>query len=616
MNRKRRFKAGLRRVFGWLLVSLFIQVLLVSLAFAMEDPRQEMKRLLEEAPSLSSYPAVKALVLSRSVENRLLADGSMERKTRWIILYRGSLPEGWQTWRLPAPEGGTARFVRAERYSVLAIEKADRLGISEGGNGVAVLRIPESSGESILYVETAQVFPRRFELDDLVSLELDLPQWELSIEVTVPEGSRLSWAASGIGQPERSREKGIERFSWNAKNLPPMPKRTLLDRGIPALGFSLKSGLVTSLRTVQDIEKGSSRLPQRLSRLLSGKNPEKTARDFVAALTAGDNMETVLPKESVRTPGGVFPENGPWTEWERTLFAAHGLKSLGWSVRTWWLPAIPVGPEPPAGIALWTSPVLEVSAPRSGQSFFFTARPDGVFGRTPSWLYGATLYRLEGDNVLKTKIPEGSPSGNRLSAKWQLKLDEAGFARGKLLVELKGGWDFLLRDGERSLGERALRLLQDLLSGTPFASGMGELKFSESTSGIEISVPVNGLLGIASQKDLLVQFPSVSIPGIREILEETGTVKLRFPFSVRQELVLELPAGFRVLEPPSLKRRTVGRTAVEETFRNIEKKSRVETEQLVTVSASGFEQNEAAGLKDTLAQVLRWATNSIPLRKR
>jgi hypothetical protein len=260
--------------------------------------------------------------------------------------------------------------------------------------------------------------------------------------------------------------------------------------------------------------------------------------------------------------------------------------------------------------------VLEVSLSKGGPSFFFTAKAETVSGKTPSFLNGATLYRLDGETVLKTKIPEGGASGNRLTAKWQLQLDETGYARGKLLLQIKGGWDSLLRNTEESLAERAMALTREMVSATPFVSGMGEPKISESGNGIEILVPIDGLLGIASQKDLLVRFPAPNVPGIRDLLEEDGRVKLRFPFSVRQEFSLELPKGFRVLEPPSLKKKSTGKITVEETFRNNEKKARVEAEQLLTVSASSFDENEAPALKDSLAQILRWGTNSIPLRRR
>ncbi len=52
-------------------------------AFAATDapfPMQEIKRLVEEAPRLSSYPGKEAVVLSRHLDYRLLADGSMEKR--------------------------------------------------------------------------------------------------------------------------------------------------------------------------------------------------------------------------------------------------------------------------------------------------------------------------------------------------------------------------------------------------------------------------------------------------------------------------------------------------------------------------------------------------------
>jgi hypothetical protein len=607
--------------FAWIFLPIFLLFLVGSTADAFgPDPRPDVKRLLEEAPSLSSYPGKMAVVLSRHVSNRLLADGSMERTTRWVLLYKGLLPERWQTWTVAAPEGGSAGFAKAETYSVPAVNRIGSLEVSEfrdGGGKGASLKVPEAQEETVLLIETVQTFPRRFDLDDHVWVELDLPQWELRIDVEIPRGTKLNWAGAGVGQPERTQERGVERYSWTAKNLPAGQELSILDNGRPSLGFSLKGGLVSSLEALREVENGTMEIPKELKGLLSGRNPEKSGTLFLASLNNEANWDGRLPENWVRPASATsLREEEAKTEWESTLMARTGLKSIGWNVTTWWLPAIPVSENLPAGISQWTSPVLEVAPPGAGKTFLFKAGAASSPGRTPSPLIGATLYRLEGEKVIKTRVPEGSASGNRLSARWELALDEAGFANGKLWIQLRGGWDYLLRTKGKASPEKALGLVREMLASTPFLSGMGEPELSESGGGLQIRVPVRGLLGIASQKDLLVRFPATSLPGLKEILEETGRITLRFPFSIQQEYALSLPKGYHVLEPPASRGKSIGKITVEESFRYREKRDLVEAGQLVSITASRLDENGISALKDSLAQALRWGTNSIPLRKR
>jgi hypothetical protein len=214
------------------------------------------------------------------------------------------------------------------------------------------------------------------------------------------------------------------------------------------------------------------------------------------------------------------------------------------------------------------------------------------------------------------RIPEGSASSNRLSARWELDLDDAGFATGKLVVQLRGGWDYLLRTGADTSREKAAELAREMLANTPFLSGMGTPELTESASGLRIAVPVRGLLGISAQKDLLVRFPATGLSGAREILEERGNSSLRFPFSIQQEFLIRIPSGYRVLEPPALRGKNAGRVTVEETFRSREKKGILEASQLVGIAVSRLDESGLTALNEALVQALRWGTNSIPLRKR
>ncbi|MCK7470664.1 MAG: hypothetical protein MZU95_07635 [Desulfomicrobium escambiense] len=100
-------------------------------------------------------------------------------------------------------------------------------------------------------------------------------------------------------------------------------------------------------------------------------------------------------------------------------------------------------------------------------------------------------------------------------------LDPAGSASGNLEVQLRGGWDYLLRTGTTVSPEKTETLVREMLAPTPFLSGMGTPELTESGGGLRILVPVRGLLGIATQKDLLVRFPATAL------LESGNSLKAR-----------------------------------------------------------------------------------------
>lgn len=582
------------------------------------NPRLEMVRLLEEAPSLSSYPGMNAVILSRHQKNRLLADGSMEKNTRWVLLYNGAMPEGWKSWTVPAPEGGSSGIVRAELYSVPDVKLARTLGIKESlderEKGASV-NIPEAREDSLLYIETVQRFPRRFDVDDQVWVALDMPQWELQVEVEVPRGAKMNWAGSGIGQPDKKQEMGTDRYVWAEKNLPARQGLSILGSGRSSLGFSLKNGLQASLENLKELETRPFPVPRKLMPLLSGKDHEKAGFRLLEALNDAQSNDGFLPPNWLRPATAPVLGEGPWTDWEATFIALGGLRSLGWTATVWWLPSIPVNENVPAGNSLWAFPVIEATPP-GGKTFLFKRGTGFGPGKTPSDLIGATLYRPGEGEALAMTVPEGSGSTNRFSARWDLVLDQGGFAAGNLVIQLRGGWDYLLRTGTTVSPEKAEALAREMLAPTPFLSGMGRPELTESGSGLRILVPVRGLLGIAAQRDLLVRFPATALPGVRELLESKGNSKLRFPFSIQQEFLIKVPSGFHLFEPPVVRTKDSGKVTVVETFRNRENKGLVEASQVVGIAASRLDENGFIAMNESLVQAVRWGANSIPLRKR
>jgi len=147
----------------------------------------EVARLAREAPSLEQFPGAGGLVLQRRAEYALRADGSLEKKERWIVQLTRTIPDSWLTWEIPVPPGGEARILLAGLYGIpfgnlqspLIPLQMDREGIS-----VLQLRIPYRGDQVALVLEYQQIFPRRFDVGDFL--------W---LQKIFPSGSRRSWLA-------------------------------------------------------------------------------------------------------------------------------------------------------------------------------------------------------------------------------------------------------------------------------------------------------------------------------------------------------------------------------------------------------------------------------------
>lgn len=573
---------------------------------------RDLGRLASEAPSLAAFPDSPGVVWLRQVRYSLLADGTLERGERWLLLAGERLPESWSLWRVPVPPGGSARVEEGGWYNPLTSQKEGDLTVvtrKEPGMDFLEIRVPREAAGRVVALSTVQRFPGRTNVDGVLFLALDLPVWEQSVVVEVPGDKRLYWTARGVGEPRKTSDRGTDRYEWTLRNQAPWQGGSLVEDRRPALAFSLRKGLEGALASLGDREVALRTVPLPGAWNALSRSPNVAGRgEKLLQHLAGVPSLPGLPWYWIRT---APPEQGPWTEGERTLLASAWLRRLGWTVSVWWQPLLPAKEDGPATDLLWLRPVLEVSAPGVPSTFYFPGQAAALGQLAPN-LYGQTLYRLEGEKVLSRELPRGDAKDHRLSVRWTFGLNDLGVGEGTLEMTVRGAWvDLLAPEGlptpEKLEGWMAQRLL---LSGPRLRTERSVLE--PLPSGFRLRTQVRGALGIAQGPVLLLRLPT-AVPALLETLLKTPPpYTLRFPFILEQDVTVALPPGYEMLAAPPL---NMGE-GLQQKLVVWPKKGSLEAENRWIVKGGAVDAARARTLGEQLVQVLRTLEQGIPLKKR
>jgi len=572
----------------------------------------EVMRLAREAPTTSSFGDVPGMVWLREMRYRLEANGDMVRESRWVVLLGPGVSEEWRTWQIPVPEGGNASVSEAALYSVplgrlvspLLPQEQDRKGVR-----IVEVRVPPLEEQTALALAYTQVYPRRLNVDDLIWLELDLPQWEQRYVVDVPRNAAFLWGGEGVPGPEKSQAGAGDRYSWLIMNRTAWKGASLLAKERPALAFSLRKGRFESLRPLAELEAISIPSPEgNFARAATMSNGARAGESLLAAMNTEKTLLSGVPWDWVRSAEEI-PSEGPWTPWERVLVLKAWLQRVGWKAVVWWLPALPFAEDAPATSRAWLRPVLECTPPNGG-SFYCDLGQNVAAGNVPPSLRGKTLYRAAGLGVESRAVPGGALEEHRLSLEWILSMDQTGMSQGTFDVTVRGGWVDLFSPGGVPEGAQILSLLPRPV-GSAFVFGAPSLQ--TYSYGYRVSFPVRGVLGIPASGQVLVRMPAVELPWLRALEQEQFPLRLRFPFVVEQKLDLSLPEGYRMLSlPPS--REGEGRIALKETLRFSEKRHAVVGETKLVVKAEQIDASMGEALRQFVAAWASWGSKMLPVR--
>jgi len=574
--------------------------------------QEEVSRLAREAPSLEQFPGMGGLVLQRRAEYALRADGALEKNERWIVQLTQRTPDSWLHWEIPVPPDGEARVLLAGLYgmpfgnlqSPLIPLQIDREGIP-----VLQVRVPYQGDRLVLVLEYQQIFPRRFDVGDFLWLQKDLPIWEQEIVARVPREASLYWEGVGVSAPSVESSETQDSYVWRKINNPPWAGAGLVAEGRPSLAFSLRRGILGGLKTLEAYEKQSYPEPEGIFRhIASDSKPHRRGKGLLDELNKNSYLLQDIPSRMVRN-GADFPSQGPWTSWERTLLAQSWLRKVGWQVALWWVPVFPLSENVPATQDLWLEPVLECNPP-GDTPFLYLFGQTVEYGKTPSSLWGKTLYRVSGLEVQTKRVPEGNLEDHRLTLAWNLSMDARGEAEGFLDLYVRGGWVDLFGEEAARDPEEALRMVE---WSVPFSLA-GEISKESYAYGYRVHAPLAMKLGIPGSGQVLAKIPGGDLPWIREVLGQTPPFSLRFPFVLEHKLMLRLPENFRMLGKLSTPEIS-GSIALKGSFYYNKRHNYIEGERKAMVKPTVMDLSRNEIFRSVLQGWERWKTIFVPLKE-
>jgi hypothetical protein len=580
---------------------------------------EEILRLRREVPSLGAFKGVSGLVWLSSYDYLLRPDGTMQKTRRYLVMLSDEGDaEGADSMVLPHPSGrgATLGILEAAWYDPETGERGGDLpSVVLGGDGVSAteVRFPPEARGRIAAIETAEEIPRRFFLDDVLPMAGDLPVWEQTVRVELPEGMSLYWEGAGIREPLRHKEGGVERVVWTVMNQPVWRSTGVLQEIRPTLIFSLQRGIMNGLKALS-APGGSFRIPPVPASVASGRsNLTKVGANLAEYLSARRLVLGGYEPVEVRD-GSNIPPDGPWTTGERALIAEKWLQSLGWDARAYWSQKLPVGPDGPSSSSLWEQPVLRILQDGGRESFFCPGgTPD--FGKLQPSLYGSVVYRVDGADLERPVLPWGSASDHTLTQMWRLGLDDMGIATGTLDLTVTGAWvGVMLGGADAGADGMAEAIAGNMEFGVPGLS-MTPSSFRRAGSGYRFSFDVRAQLGIVSGNDMLMRLPGGRPRGFDGIPEGSGAFSFEFPFVFEQSAVISTPPGYRALMLPSDVQNGDSKAMLTESIVHWTKSRRVEASAVWTVRSASVEESASGRVRGQLDLAVKWPETTIPLRK-
>jgi hypothetical protein len=608
-----------RLIFELAVIAIFLSLSVSEAISADWDARKDVIRLSKEAPSLAAFPGVDEVTWLSAYSYSLRPDGGMEKVHRRLELLGGNLEErgapGPVSIPFPSAPDASLEVTAAawhnpstgEEEGSLETVYYDRDGVRE-----AEIAIPEEALGSVIAIETRIVSPRKYYLDDQLVMAGSSPIWEQRIEIVIPQDMDFYWQGTGVRSPERSSDMGIERISWTVMNQPAWKRSGILDEHPPSLVFSLRRGLAYGLSELRNLENSivAPPVPAEISRAGS---PQKSGENIAAFLR--DRMISFDGRTQIPVRGREFVSgDGPWTAWEGTLIAGKWLESLGYSVKVFWSQKTPVRQDGPDSAANWREPVLVLSR-GSAADIYFTAGQSCEFGRLSPSLYGAAVYRFDGNNVNRITLPRGNASDHTLTESWRLGIDENGVATGSLDITVTGGWVDIISNGKQPSAEDAADDIQGIIEfGVP-GIRLKTASISQSGNGYRMTFGVRAPLGIVSGRDILMRIPGGVPVTFGDIPNDNEEFVFSFPFVFEQNIVISTPKGYRAVSLPAKTQHGDSKAMINESIVHWEKRAQVEASSKWIVRSAAIDQTLAKRVLDQLALARGWARMTVPLRK-
>jgi hypothetical protein len=577
----------------------------------------EISRLAAEAPTLAAFPGMPGVVWKSSDRYSLAPDGGkLHYSVFLLLLAEGGVSNEIDSMSFPSPldEGASFEVTASwhdqsdgERLGELPVVEYDRNGIK----GIEVL-FPDESEGFLAAIAVSERVPGQYRLDDVLPMAGELPIWERTVEVEVPDGMRVYWEGVGVRDPERTRNGRTELISWSVLNEPAWKGSGLVDSVMPSLAFSLDHGQLSALKALRALE-NPPYAPKMPSSVLSMRSDLGKTAESISKYMSSRLMPDEAGTRLVRPLESISPE-GPWTGWEQVLIAGRWLKSLGFGADIYWLQSVPVGADGPASPKIWKEPILK-SSDGDGREIYFKAGQSGDLAKPHASLYGAALYRAGGNGVERLAVPRGSASEHTLAQNWKVEIDENGRASGTLDVTATGGWMDIfgldLSDEDENMASGIIRGMDFNIPG----ANMVLKSAKRLSSGCRVSYSVEAVPGIVSSGSVLLKLMGGLPVSLGEIPQDGTKYTLRFPFVFEINSEISTPKGYKALSVPGKMQIGDSKAMLDRELVHWARSGRAEGYFRWTVRSFDIDEYMSGRIGEQLSMAAAWPDTTIPLRK-
>lgn len=568
----------------------------------------DIERMTQQAPYFDAYPGADGIVWYRSHDYSLLPDGRMEKSSTWVILARDNITSRWLNWSFPVLNGGDVEVIEAGVYDpgnsrlvapVLPVR--DKYQDMD----VVSLKIPVLREEFIIHLSVREQIPTDWKLDDTIPAATDLPVWEEKFTLQVPAGTDVSYISSGLSDPVLTSGDGQQIYKWTAVGMDPWTERTLVKRERPYLAFSLRKGVKSISAELAAAENVSVPKPPAWLTEGSGfKSSSETVRRLVGHVESVSN----LPEFATGIVRTSIPENGPWSSLEKSVVLTRWLAVVDIDAPLLWPSGVVVNEETPQARGLFNQPVVEINPKGVGSSFYIPGRtyPASIssFSLTDPYFYHVTSDGLE-----TRTISPGTPSENRLSARWSLALEEDGSITGRIRLLTYNGWNTIFFGDNEPDPEVAKDLLEELTGGIV----SGDVGLTKRTGSYVIEGDLQLPPAIMNADRALVMIPRLDVRQISQINLSRNAVEVAFPFMIKEEFNLSYPGNADLVALPSISGERGPDVSLDSSLRSNKRKNTVSGSLVLTVKNRDAELDAMRG---PLKRWAIWSEKTLPFKFR
>jgi hypothetical protein len=555
----------------------------------------EIGSMIQLNPDFSTYPDADGIIWLKQIEYGFAPGGGVERRSLWIVLGRSGLAPQWLNWNIPVPPGGEAEILEAAVYSPGEGTKlADALRLTSAQARAAVFS--DLSDEFILVVAYREFFPERLAIEDLVWLSEPLPVWEEVVRVTVPAEYPFYSTSNVDVEPRVQRDGDSALYEWRIINTAADSWFSLRENRRGYVAFAMREGAEAAPRLIKSLETAVPPAPDSVLKMLGARPDAKSVGNFLRWMYEQ-------------------PE-AAWTPREKLLAACRWLTDAGVNARLFWRLAYPPAAGEPFCEAVAFAPVLAVAEPNAPQNVTYCDMeyPPRV-GENSASLWGSEIYGVTSDGKLeKRTVPAAGASVNRLSALFNLRLDNGGVLSGVIKITARRAWKALLFPPRAPGGDAKLlsALLREFF---PQTLRYSDIQVKETGRDGEVIVTLSGIQAIKDTggRGILVAVPPLLPRCFNALRAGPLPYTLNFPFVLEARITLALPSNTENVTLPAPAEGGAEKVKYSVSYK-LSKKKVLTAEARITVGTTTVTDSAAPSLNTAFQAWQTFMTKNLPVR--